>query len=455
MRPAAAAALFVLSGCATTGVWERWEAGERARYFGLSWVAPDSVMEAYRSLPERASRDSCYRRYWERLDPSGQAEAEHRRRLGQSQELFGGEVFYRDERSAAWVGHGQPEVRLCYDAQPHAVDMRHSKILIEQPWEIWEYQSLGRQFDFIRKGDYYRMVWSGVSDRLHPIAYFQIDSAKTVSDPGTEGWRQDSLGLRYTRFRSSKADLMRWELYWWLPLDRLKSDRYALIVAIDGPEGAAVAETLSCRLMRPEGALPQPFAFGQNSYDLKPGFYRAELRLLDPAGGVCFKASESAELLAYRRGVQESSDVELAVLSDTTYTAPQFRKGDYRRIVAMPGETVGRYQPFFVYYEIYNLSVGRDGRHYLTVDHQIFSTDEQGRTKECLINTDPIESAGQGDTYRGCQKIHLLSENLPPGSYVLRVNAEDQLSGRSSQALQGFVLKPEAKPGKSDKDTSR
>jgi hypothetical protein len=388
-------------------------------------------------------------------DPSGQAEAEHRKRLGQAQELFGGEVFYRDDRSAVLVGHGQPDVRLSYDAQPHAVDMRHSKILIEQPWEIWEYQGLGRQFDFIRKGDYYRMVWSGVSDRLHPIAYFRPDSGGAGALAGAEVWRQDSLGLRYARFRSSRADLMRWELYWWLPLARLKSDRYTLMVAIDGPDGAAMAETLSYRLVRPEGDLPQPYGFGQNGYDLKPGYYRAELRLLDGAERVCYRAAAAAELLAYRRGVQESSDVELAVLSDTTYTAPQFRKGDFRRIVAMPGDAVGRYQPFFVYYEIYNLSLGRDGNHYLTVNHQIFSTDRQGVSKECLINTDPIESTGRGDTYRGCQKIHLLSEKLPPGSYVLRVNAEDQLTGRSSQALQGFVLRPEARPGKPEKDTTR
>lgn len=437
-----------------TGVWERWEAGERARYFGLSWVAPDSVVEAYRSLPERASRDSCYRRYWEMKDPSGQAEAEHRKRLGQAQELFGGEVFYRDERSQVLVIHGQPEVRLCYNAQPHAIDMRHSKIIIEQPWEIWEYQSRGRQFDFIRKGDYYRMVWSGVSDRLHPIAYFQPDSER-IDAFGAEGWRQDPLGLRHARFRSVRADLMRWELYWWLPLARLKSDRYTLIVAIEGPEGSVVAETLACRLVRPEAESPLPYAFGQNSYDLKPGFYRAQLSLLDGSERVCFRAAAAAELLAYKRGVQESSDVELAVLSDTTYTAPQFRKGDFRRIVAMPGDTIGRYQPFFVYYEIYNLSVGRDGNHYLTVNHQIFSTDQQGVSKECLINTDPIESIDRGDTYRGCQKIHLLSENLPPGSYVLRVNAEDQLSGRSSQALLGFVLRPEARPRKPERYTAR
>ncbi len=447
LRLSAAAALS-LAGCVASGAWERWEVGERARYFGLSWVAPDSVVEAYRSMPERASRDSCYRRYWERADPSGQAEAEHRRRLVQAQQLFGGEVFHRDGRSAVLVGHGQPEVRLCYDAQPHAIDMRHSRILMEQPWEIWEYQSQGRQFDFIRKGDYYRMVWSGVSDRRHPIAYFQPDSGGIGAMAEAESWRQDSLGLRYARFRSGKSGLMRWELYWWLPLDHVKSDRYTLLVAIDGPEGAAVAETLPCRLARPEGWLPQPYAFGQNSYDLKPGFYRAELRLLDGEEKVSYLASAAAELLAYQPGVQESSDVELAVLSDTTYSAPQFRKGDFRRIVAMPGDVVDRYQPFFIYYEIYNLSVGRDGSHYLAINHQIFSTDRQGRSKECLINTDPIESSDRGDTYRGCQKIHLLSEKLLPGSYVIRVNAEDRLTGRSSQALLGFKMKPEEKPGK-------
>lgn len=445
----AAAAALALAGCVATGAWERWDSGERARYFGLSWVAPDSAVEAYRALPDRASRDSCYRAYWEAADPKGDALAEHRERLDGSARLFGGDNFHRDERSPVWVRHGQPEVRLCYDAQPHAVDMRHSRILIEQPWEIWEYQRQGRQFDFIRKGDYYRMAWSGVSDSRHPIAYFQPDSMKDGVDPDTEGMRLDSLGLRYARFRSGKPDLMRWELYWWLPLARLKSDRYTLMVTIDGPDRAAVAETLSCRLVRPEGTLPQPYAFGQNNYDLKPGSYRAELRLLDGAERVCYRAATAAELLAYRRNIQESSDVEFALLSDTTYVAPQFRKGDYRRIVAMPGDAVGRYQPFYVYYEIYNLSLAQDGNHYLLVNHQIFSTDERGLSKECLINTDPIESTDKGDTYRGCQKIHLLSDGLPAGNYVLRVNAEDMFSGRSSQALLGFVLRPEVEDGRS------
>lgn len=447
-RPAVLFALLTLAGCATTGVWERWESLERARYFGLGWVAPDSVTEAYRSLPDRASRDSVYRHYWETADAVGQAGSEHRQRVDEAFRLFGGENFHRDDRSPWWVRHGQPELRLCYDAKPHAVDMRHSKILIEQPWEIWEYQRQGRQFDFIRKGDYYRMVWSGVSDSRHPIAYFKPDSGCAGPDPGAEGWRQDTLGLSHARFRSNKAELLRWELYWWLPLGRLKNGRYTLIISIDGPDGPAAAETSACRLIRPEGTLPQPYAFGQNSYDLKPGFYRAELKLLDGAEDICYRAAAAAELLAYRRGVQMSSDVELAVLSDTTYTDPQFRKGDFRRIVAMPGGTVGRFQPFFVYYEIYNLTVAADSSHYLSVSHQIFSTDQQGRSKECLINTDPIESTGMGSTYRGCQKIHLLSENLPPGGYVLRVNAEDLFSGRSSHALLGFVLRPGEKTGK-------
>ncbi len=403
-------------------------------------------MEAYRSRPERASRDSCYRRYWEQADPSGQAEAEHRRRLGQAQELFGGENFYRDERSAVWVRYGQPEVRLCYQAQPHAVDMRHSKILIEQPWEIWEYKNLGRQFDFIRQGDYYRMVWSGLSDALHPIAFFEPQPERQKTFFRAADCRQDTLGLRSARFRSFKPDLMRWEIYWWLPTAALKDQEYILIVDIEGPEGRAIAETLGYRLVKPSQDLPLPLAFGQSNYDLKPGFYRADLQLLDVRERVCYRAQASAELLAYRRGVQESSDVELAVLSDTTYVSAQFRKGDYRRIVAMPGETVEKYQPFFVYYEIYNLSLSRDSCHYLSLQHQIFSTDDQGFSKECLINTDPIESTQPGTTYRGCQKIHLLSENLPPGRYVLRVNAEDKFTGRNSQAIVGFQIKPRSGP---------
>ena len=224
------------------------------------------------------------------------------------------------------------------------------------------------------------MVWSGVSDSRYPLAYFHEDSLGMKPPLDAEGYSQGSLGLRQVRFRSTQEDLMRWELYWWLPLSRLRGERYILVVEIDGPQGRAVAKTLAYRLIKPQEASPQPYAFGQINYDLRPGFYRATLRLWDREERICYRAHTATELLAYRRNVQESSDVELAVLSDTTYVAPQFRKGDYRRIVAMPGETVDQFQPFFVYYEIYNLTLSRDSCHYLSLEHQISSTDPQGLT---------------------------------------------------------------------------
>jgi len=427
-------AALALSGCGSLKVWERWDNAERARYFGLTWIAPDSVLEAYRALPERSQRDSCYRRYWDEADPTGQAEAEHRKRVAEAQQQFGDEQFYRDDRSASWVRHGNPDVRLAYYAQPHALEghrLSRATIVREQPWEIWEFHREGLSADFLQRGDYFKIVSEMTSDRRHPVAFFRPDTA-VAAVVDTAGFRREALEAQWARFKSERPDRVRWELYWWLPMEQLAGDGYLAVIAIADGEGNVRTDSIPYRLVQPPGSLPEPFAFGQRNFDLRPGRYRATVALVDPAGRAVYQAGAEAELVAYRRGSQEVSDVELAVLQDTTFIAPEFQKGPYRRVIPFPGTAVKRFQPFFVYYEIYHLALGADSSHHLRISQQIFSSDQQGQLKECLINTDPVESQEKGSTYRGCHKIHLLSYGLPTGPYILRINAEDLATGRKA-----------------------
>jgi len=430
-----------LSSCATLDVWERWDGQERVRYFGLSWVAPDSIIERYRSLAYQESRDSLYRHYWRTLDTSGQALADHQKRLREAEELFGGAFFYWDDRSRWWVRQGKPEVRLAYHTQPHALEAQRlvgARIIREQPWEIWEYPASGRAVDFIKIGDYYREVWSQDLDSRHPVAFFREESGVRESF-GDGAGRRLPLDCSQARFRADSARMVRWELYWWLPLAEVRDSLFQMAIDLYRDGKWYLQEAILLKVTGRDEKLPEPYVFGQKNFILPPGRYRAGLRLMGLEDGKGYFGELSAELLDYRPGAQEASDIQMAVLQDTTPMAPQFSKGAYRRVIPFPGQTIRRYQPFYIYYEIYHLAtVG--GRHWLKIGQRIYSTDSQGRQKECLINTDPVESNDLGDTYRGCQKIHLLSENLPAARYILMVEAEDLISGRYTSQVLEFLL---------------
>lgn len=436
-------AIFLcLNSCATLDVWERWDSQERGRYFGLSWTAPDSIVEKYRSLAYRESRDSLYHRYWQTIDASGQALAEHEKRLREAEELFGGTFFYWDDRSRWWVRRGKPEIRLTYHARPHALEAQRlvgARIVKEQPWEIWEYPGSGWAVDFIKVGDYFREVWSHSLDRRHPVAYFCEWGGDDRFLADTVGRRILPLGCSQARFRADSAQMVRWEIYWWLPLSEVRDSVYRMWLSVGREDKPYLEQTLALKVAGRDTNLPEPFVFGQKNLILPPGRYRAELRLMSREDRDCYAGMLSAELLDYRPRAQEASDIQMAVLQDTTPMAPQFSKGAYRRVVPFPGQAIRRFQPFYIYYEIYHLATA-GGRHWLRIGQQIYSTDNQGRQKECLINTDPVESNDAGDTYRGCQKIHLLSENLPGGRYILRINAEDRISGRNTTLTMEFLL---------------
>ncbi|MDI6739968.1 MAG: hypothetical protein QME74_06350, partial [Candidatus Edwardsbacteria bacterium] len=60
----AAAVILVVFGCATGKFWQRWSVEEQKRYFGLSFIADDSTLSAYRSLSEPELRDAWCRTFW-------------------------------------------------------------------------------------------------------------------------------------------------------------------------------------------------------------------------------------------------------------------------------------------------------------------------------------------------------------------------------------------------------
>jgi hypothetical protein len=430
------AAALVAAGCASAPVWRGWSEVSQKQYFGLSCVASDSVLAEYRSLADQPAMDGWYRAYWA-SDRDGISYREHRRRLDRAWESFGGNRCFRDDRASTYLRYGEPTDRWTSREAWHYLDSKQlagGAMFRRRPWEVWQYPAQGLSFDFIEFNEAYR-TWATLRlDRRHPVAFFDTGGAPF---PVVTAVPVHPLELGWARFKSTAAPgKVRWELYWRIPVAAAADGRAEAVFALSGAGGAVRTDTLRYRVVIPADPLPEPYAVGQRNLDLSPGRYVVDIAVRTDSA--VFRARAEAELVAYRPGVQECSDAELALLQDTTLIADVFRKGKYLRVVPQVTDQLPTRQPYFVYYEVYNLRTDAAGNHRAAVRLQTFQAGEDTLTERPFAAGE-FTSEEPGSEYRGCHCIY--PRDLGAGETYLVVNVEDLLSGRTTKLIRTFRLK--------------
>ena len=309
----------------------------------------------------------------------------------------------------------------------------------EQSWEIWEYPELGRYLDFLQKDDCYHLAAAIYTDRLHPVAVFQTRGSPGRQPPAAVPASGNfSLDARWARFKSDRPGQVRWEIYWRLPLEKSLGHSFRGLFSITEKNGAAATDSLFFLVENAGDSLRDEFAYGERNFDLKPGHYRLSFDLQDAGSGETWHQALEAELVEYVPAVQEASDAELVLLQDTTFTAEEFKKDGFLRVIPLADDVIKRRQPFFIYYEVYNLPTGADKKHLIKVSDQIFVSDRSGAQKECIVNTEPVVFEDYGNDFKGCHRVHPM--DLPAGFYTILIQIEDLISGRISTCAKNFQI---------------
>lgn len=450
---------FLLAGCAAGRIWQSWEPDEQRRYFGLILTGSDSAAARYAELPERAQRDQFYQQYWSQPDSQMVPREEHLSRLERAWNDFGGPLFFRDARSQVLVNYGPPEKEERNNPFLHSVAGRArltgGDYVKARAWAIWEYPSQGRYYDFLQEGNFFRTVAVTYSDRLHPLAYFESVPAESAGLTfNVLGSKETDLACGQARFRSVDSSRVRWEIYWQWPLDSgscPEGQGYHAAFSLFRDGRRMMDDTIHYRVACTGSPLLRPLAYGQRNLDLPPGSYQLELTLAQDITGRRRSGRVSAELVGYRPGVREVSDLEMADLQDSTFVSADFQKGSFRRVVARLATGVDRYQPFFIFYEVYHLATDRNREHQVEVGFGIYGSDSSGAMRECLVDTRDLYYQGQGDCLRACHKVHPMG--MEPGDYLLVIQIKDLLSGRASTITHPFGIleaqaghKPPKKP---------
>ncbi len=325
-------------------------------------------MAKYRSIPDQESRDAWYKMYWAVKDPAGSILSQHQSRLDRAWNEFGGKLFFRDDRSRILIRYGPPENEDRNQPFMHALGNKQltgGTYIKERSWIIWEYPSQGRYYDLLMNNDRYELVAATYSDKLYPLAYFSADSE--MARERLSNKVKMPLDCGYGRFRSADGINVRWEIFWQIPAVEEKllgeGKRYLGIFNLYGNDKLVSSDTVDYDLKYTGDELLLPQAYGQRNLDLTPGRYKMKIELISQSSDTVYAGEIEAELVGYRSGIREISDIETVVLQDSTYVSSDFRKDKFRRVIPAVSEKINRYQPFYVYCEVYSLATNSSGEH--------------------------------------------------------------------------------------------
>lgn len=435
--------LLIFAGCATTSFWQKWSPAEQKRYFGLSFIEEDSTLAKYRSIPDQESRDAWYKMYWAVKDPDGSILPQHQSRLDRAWNEFGGKTFFRDDRSRILIRYGQPENEAKNQPFIHALGSKQlagGTYIKERSWVVWEYPSQGRYYDFMLNNNRYELIAATYSDKQYPLAYFSVDSETTRERLSNK--IEIPLECGYGRFRAADGNKVRWEIFWQIPVAENKllgeGKKYLGIFHLYGDDKLISNDTVEYCLKYTGDELLLPQAYGQRNLDLTQGRYKMKIELISQSSDTVYVSEIETELVGYRSGVREVSDVVTAVLQDSTYLSSNFRKDKFRRIIPSVSEKIDRYQPFYIYCEVYSLGTDSKGEHQVNVGHGIYLSDTTGVLKECIVDTRDLFYQDKGDQLNACHKIHPMA--MEPGEYILVIDVKDLISGRVSKITHKFEI---------------
>jgi GWxTD domain-containing protein len=194
----------------------------------------------------------------------------------------------------------------------------------------------------------------------------------------------------------------------------------------------------------------------QFAADLPPGDYEVALDVTDVRDGGHRAVRSQVVLEPPTTGMLALSDLQLAAtFSPCSAPLPipvEFVKHGYGIIPVPAGVYAEATEDVYVYYEVYNLSTGKDGQTRFNVTYDIYRDRQSGNKGKPLKSfrrggndrIDPMSVTFLEETSGISAQRHVVKggevdiAELAPGRYVLVVTIEDLLSGEKTSRFQPF-----------------
>ncbi len=412
---------------------------DKLNYLVLAAFAPDAAQK-YATAGSAQSRAEYLDWFWRNPPPlSGSSpsfllpspSSFYRQRALQARTYFGATDLLNDDRVLTYIRYG-PARREQYESK--VVETETSRTFVN-PAEIWSYDSIGRQVDFVRTGTAYKMVGES---RYGPGAVMPaLEDTEVRQDAPVFTGDARPLGLEVSLGRlGQNSDTVEVELAFGIPLRTIAavfpSRTQPLIhVAIDVTPQAKGARSFWVTCATPQDTVVVDFAVGREVFRLPADLYTFTITAGTADGQTTSRRVQDLNLIDYARRNQPVSDVLFYSLIDSTAQSPQFDRLDWARAVPLVVPRVRSGQSFYVLYEIYHLDQDSTGSHNAEVNYELI----QRETREKAVLPVPRRYVtGIGPTGVAVERIHTM--DLKPGPYLLisRVRDMTDATGPSEHA---------------------
>jgi len=421
---------------------------DKLNYLVLAAIAPDAAQEYASSSTARARADYLAW-FWEN-PPAGLVSTRdslfptpasfYRQRALDARSYFGGIDLLNDARVRTYIRYG-PARREQYE--PHAIQTETSHIFVN-PAEIWSYDSIGRQFDFVKTGTAYEVV----GESRHGPGAVMPSLERVDFGRSAPAFTNDArpLGLEVSLGRLSQhADSVEVELAFGIPLrtimaEFLPQSQPLIHMTIDlapRAKGAPAHRSfwLSCPM--PLDTTTVDYAVGRVVFNLPADVYTFTVTAVTADGQAASRIVQDLNLIDYAHRNQPVSDALFYSLVDSTAQSSQFARWDWARVVPLVAPRVRSGQSFYVLYEIYHLSQDSAGDHNAEVNYELV----QRETREKAVLPSPRRYVtGTGPTGVAVERIHTM--DLKPGPYLLISRVRDRNDGRAASLTAEFEILP-------------
>jgi hypothetical protein len=415
---------------------DRFSDEEKLSYLVLAAIAPDAARQ-YASAGSTQARADYLAWVWKSypvlpgapspsLIPAHSAllpspSAFYRRRAVEARGYFGATDLLNDDRVLTYVRYG-PARREQYE--PRVVETESTRIFVN-PAEIWSYDSIGRQFDFVRTGTAFKIVGQSrygphaLLPALEPLGLSRLAPAFRID--------AQPLGLDISLGRLGQhGDSVEVELAFGIPLriflPPADTGGFAHVTVDVTPHGKGTPVHSSSwrRCTGPLDTAVVDLAVGRETFDLPADVYTFTVTAVAADGQSAARQSRDLNLVDYAHRNQPVSDVLFYALVDSTSQTGQFARPDWERVIPLIAPRVRSGQSFYVLYEIYHLGSDSAGNHSAEVTYELM----QRETREKAVLPAPRRFVnGPGATGVAVERVHTM--DLKPGPYLLISRVRD------------------------------
>lgn len=433
---------------------------------------------------------------------------EHYRRVFYSRENFSQGNYPWDRRGEIYIRYGEPDERqhfikslpekwgvytqdADYDSRQPSMDAKieqiqdFSQYKINPEWgrhfgpraaECWIYADLGIEFYFtdeFNNGNFdfpwpitprqFSISGEPVETAIGPIAQsFQYSPTMVAANVVAHtpeiyhyeyGGEPLNVIIDIADFRGENDHTLL-EIYYALPLweisleregDRLKAVTETHIVLFDREwhEAAKMEANVNYHFATDQGTLMENFLVESEQLSLNGGHYCLTMKVRDKTSKKIALLKKEIDIESYSSNQLAISDIQLANNIQIT-NAPDRSVKNGLRVVPNPMKVYKKFQPIYIYYEIYNLTYDEQGKTHYQIDYALTpkSIETNQLTKLILklgksfglLNhkwtiTSSFEKYGTNRT-----EVEYLSfdvSQFPSGSYEIMVMIVDLNAGES------------------------